>query len=372
MLLRRHGVPRTLWVLPIRQSAVPLPARLPMQTQSPPDHADPVRDGTAAAAAAAAIVVRLDEADAARLRTRSDWIGAALVCHAWLLIAGAMALFAAWPNPLTFVVAVAVIGNRQLGLAILMHDASHRLLFARPALNDRVGAWLCGAPVGASLALYRPYHLTHHRHTQTERDPDLALSAPFPITPQSFRRKVVRDLLGITGYQRRSAQCRAAMGDAIGLRARLAAIWRNERAFLVAQAVLLGVLAALGHAWLFVLLWLVPLLTWYQLVSRIRNIAEHAVTGPAEDPLRNTRTTYAGPLMRLFVAPYWVNYHLEHHLLVSTPCWKLPQAHRLLLARGLGPRMAIGQGYVQVLREALSRPRDSDRRGERRETFAQL
>jgi fatty acid desaturase len=314
----------------------------------------------------------LDEAETARLRVRSDRVGVALVAHAWLLIAGAMALFATWPNPLTFLVAVAVIGNRQLGLAILMHDASHRLLFASPRLNDWVGTWLCGAPVGASLSAYRPYHLTHHRHTQTERDPDLVLSAPFPITPQSFRRKVVRDLLGVTGYQRRVVQFRAAMGDSVGLRDRVSAIWRAERSFLIAQAVLLGVLAALGQAWLFLLLWVVPLLTWYQLVSRIRNIAEHAVVGPADDPLRNTRTTYAGPLMRLFVAPYWVNYHLEHHLLVYTPCWKLPKAHRMLLERGLGPRMEIGESYAAVLRKAVSRPRDSDRRGKRRETFAQL
>ena len=41
-----------------------------------------------------------------------------------------MALFAWWPNPFTFVLAVMVIGARQLGLAILMHDAAHGLLFA--------------------------------------------------------------------------------------------------------------------------------------------------------------------------------------------------------------------------------------------------
>ena len=41
------------------------------------------------------------------------------------------------------------------------------------------------------------------------------------------------------------------------------------------------------------MLWLVPLATWYQLVSRIRNIAEHAVVPDNDDPLRNTRTTYA-------------------------------------------------------------------------------
>ena len=64
----------------------------------------------------------------AYLRSRSDWMGAYLVLHAWGVIALAMAFFIAWPNPLSFVIAVVVIGGRQLGLAILMHDAAHRAL----------------------------------------------------------------------------------------------------------------------------------------------------------------------------------------------------------------------------------------------------
>ena len=122
----------------------------------------------------------------AYLRERSDWMGAYLVLHAWGVIALAMAFFVAWPNPLSFIVAIVVIGGRQLGLAILMHDAAHRALFKNTWLNDTLGAFLCGWPVGASLTLYRPYHLSHHRHTQQKEDPDLILSAPFPISRQSF------------------------------------------------------------------------------------------------------------------------------------------------------------------------------------------
>lgn len=64
-----------------------------------------------------------------------------------------------------------VIGGRQLGLAILMHDAAHGRLFVNRRLNDSVGAWLCAYPVLTSLALYRPYHLQHHRFTQQAEDP---------------------------------------------------------------------------------------------------------------------------------------------------------------------------------------------------------
>ena len=108
----------------------------------------------------------LGPAEIHRFGARSDMVGAALVLHAWLVIAAAMALFALWPNPLTLVVAIMIVGGRQLGLAILMHDAAHGLLFRRKAVNDRIAQWLCAYPVGTDLHLYRPYHLKHHRHGQ--------------------------------------------------------------------------------------------------------------------------------------------------------------------------------------------------------------
>jgi fatty acid desaturase len=108
-------------------------------------------------------------------------------------------------------------------------------------------------------------------------------------------------------------------------------------------------------------MWLLPLATWYQLVSRIRNIAEHAVVPDNDDPLRNTRTTYANPLIRLLVAPYWVNYHLEHHLFMFVPCWRLPQAHRALLDGGHRLSMELKPGYLAVLKAATTGSRGGGR-----------
>lgn len=280
-----------------------------------------------------------------RLRRKSDIVGSLLVLHAWGLIFASMTLFVWWPNPLTFVIAAMVIGARQLGLAILMHDAAHGLLFDNRRLNEWVATWLCAAPVFTSLQLYRPYHLTHHRHTQQAEDPDLGLSAPFPISRKSLWRKIGRDLSGRTAYQRRLEQFRRGLA-------------KESKAFVV-NLVLLGGLSAIGYWWLYPLLWLLPLATWYQFVSRVRNIAEHAVVPDNDDPLRNTRTTLAHVLERLFVAPYWVNYHLEHHLFMFVPCWRLPSAHRALLAAGLREQMEIRPGYVAVLKMATSR-RDDD------------
>jgi fatty acid desaturase len=233
-------------------------------------------------------------------------------------------------------------------------------LFRNTRLNDTLGAFLCGWPVGASLTLYRPYHLSHHRHTQQAEDPDLILSAPFPITAQSFWRKMRRDILGVTGYQRRMEFFRMEMGDSPSHWQRMKNLWAAEKYFLLSNLGIFAVTAAAGVWWAYFALWLLPLLTWYQVISRIRNIAEHAVVGDNNDRLRNTRTTLTNWGMRMVLAPYWVNYHLEHHLFVFTPCWKLPAAHRLLLEQGFKPRMELAQGYMQVLRKAVSKSSHGD------------
>ena len=72
------------------------------------------------------------------------------------------------------------------------------------------------------------------------------------------------------------------------------------------------------------------------------------------DPLRNSRTIVTGPIARALLAPYWMSYHLEHHLLVFVPCWKLRRAHALLLAKGYGARMETAVGYLPVVFRAVS------------------
>src|SRR5215475_14543125 len=173
------------------------------------------------------------------VRQRSTWKGAALIAHAWALILGSIALVAWWPNPLTYLLAVGIIGSRQLGLAILMHDGAHGALADNEKLNLWLSQWLCAYPVFAETRAYRRYHLKHHAHTQQDDDPDLVLSAPFPITKLSYRRKFFRDISGQTGYQQRKAQLLNALGDPSWPRAqRLRHFWGKLGPQLSANVVL--------------------------------------------------------------------------------------------------------------------------------------
>lgn len=289
------------------------------------------------------------------LARRSNLMGAAIVLHCWGIILGAVVLFAWWPSVVTFVLAVMLIGSRQLGCAILMHEAAHRALFRTPWLNDWVAQWLIARPIMADTPSYRAYHLKHHRHVQTERDPDLPLSTKFPTTRESLLRKFKRDLTGQTGFKLRMAQFRRALQlgfdeDAIK-GAKLAQNFQAEdlRPALFCNIVIFLIMWVIGNWWYWFAFWALPLLTWNQLVIRIRNIAEHAVLSDPSDPLQVARTTYAHPLIALFLAPYWVNYHLEHHLVMHVPCWKLPRMHRMLIQKGLGTRMEVAPSYWKVL-----------------------
>ena len=286
------------------------------------------------------------------LSARSNLRGALLILHCWATIFLAWGICIVWTNPATVLLGIMIVGARQLGLGVISHDAAHYLLFTNRKFNDWAAEWFLGRPLlGASVVPYRKYHLVHHRFTQQENDPDLKLSAPFPTSRASMRRKIVRDLTGQTGWKQRRAAVRNMFvtGDgSLDLVGGFKRIGPN----IAINLVFLGIFAGLGCWYLYFLLWILPNLTWELLVARIRNIGEHGAVPDNDDRLRNTRTTLANPLERLFLAPYFVNYHLEHHLLVSCPCYRLPRAHQMLKERGMAARMEIQPGYLAMLRVA--------------------
>lgn len=310
----------------------------------------------------------LTEPELVDVRRKTTWRGVWMIVHAWVVIVAMVALVALAPGPLltasAWLVAVAVIGSRQLGLAILMHEGAHGLLSPDERINLRLSQWFCAYPVGAETRAYRRYHLQHHAHTQTDQDPDLILSKPFPITGASYRRKLLRDLTGQTGFEQRKAQLLNAIGATdLTFRQRLAQFKQRLGPQLVSQIVLFVLCVLAGVWWAYPLLWVVPLLTWFQVVTRIRNIAEHAVIPDSDDPLRNTRTTLASWVERAFIAPYYVNYHLEHHLVFYVPAYNLPKVHAALMASALKDRVDIERGYAAVLRKATAKPDHADAPG---------
>ena len=73
---------------------------------------------------------------------------------------------------------------------------------------------------------------------------------------------------------------------------------------------------AFGFWKLLLLYWAVPLLTVFLTIRYMRNVAEHYAV-EHENVLNESRTVLAPAWERWLIAPWGLNYHLEHHLYPS-------------------------------------------------------
>ncbi len=288
----------------------------------------------------------------------------------WGVIAAAMALVAVVPNVFTVAFALVVIGTRQLGLAVVIHEAAHRTLFNNRQLNDWAGNWLAAYPIYLESTMYRQHHLDHHGKTWGEGDPDRPLAENFPVSRASMMRKVLRDLLGVTGMKQLLGTSYVAFKVIRGERINTGTLpLRPDRARMIrmifgtvtTNLVLFGILWALGHPMLY-LLWFGAWMTTNKLVVRLRSMAEHALVPSPHpgDPFGNTRTTLTSAWERFLLAPHNVGFHLEHHLVMTVPQYKLPEFHRMLEERGLLEDACIEKGYLRVLRKMIASPHLAD------------
>ena len=275
--------------------------------------------------------------------TPRNWRAFASLSLNWGVIGLSFAMAIAAPNPLTILLAIVLLGGRQLGLGVLMHDCAHLGFFKSRGVNNFVGHWLCGAPILASVHEYREYHLRHHRFAGTDEDPDIGFVKNYPVARDSLRRKLIRDLTGQTGIR-----------DLFGFTLKRFVLAKHYP-WIVFHLLLLATLTAAGAPWAY-LMWVAAYLCVYPALSRIRQIGEHgvAVDRTSLDPRDNTSTTIASWWERILIAPNNVHYHLEHHQFAAVPPYNLAKVHHLLQSRGYYEgRACVATGYVDVLRRAV-------------------
>jgi len=180
-------------------------------------------------------------------------------------------------------------------------------------------------------------------------------------------RKIVRDLTGLTGIKMIVGIFMMHLGyleynlggkpkkinqEDISFFDRLKMFFRNLGYPILANAILLAILWLVADWWLY-LLWIGAYLTTFNFSARIRSMAEHAMVEDRNDPVKNTRTTYANIVERVLFAPYNVNYHVEHHMLMGVPCYRLPQMHKILLDKGFYEKGVLEPNYWRIIVRAV-------------------
>jgi fatty acid desaturase len=262
---------------------------------------------------------------------------------------GIIALAIWLDNPFAWVAAFLLMGRAHAQFAALMHEAAHRLLFRNRRANDWVGRWLLGFPALTPIDLYRRGHMNHHRDEFGPNEPDIPLYRGYPISRDSLRRKLVRDATGQTGWK-------LLKGLVRGITSADPAIRKQARLIVGMQLALAALGVALGHPWIYPLLWLLPHLTVWRVINRLRSIGEHGGMERSSDRRNTTHSVRQSPWCRFALVPYRIGWHLAHHVDSGIPMHNLPRFHRALVESGY-----VGEGleypsYTALWRKLSSRP----------------
>jgi fatty acid desaturase len=260
------------------------------------------------------------------LRRIDDLRNALTVAAVWgwvaVIVAGAVWI----DRPLGYLAAFVLMGPVYARLAILMHEAAHRLLFTDKRVNDWVGTWLLAYPSWTPIALYRRGHMAHHKEEFGPREPDLAFYGGYRCDRADLRRRLVRDAVGISGWKNL-----APLGTALTK----PATRRVAGSILGVQLLIWASLwAATGRWWLYPLVWWLPWMTQWRVLNRLRAIAEHGGLEASPDRRVTTHTVRQSLSARFWLVPYNTGWHLAHHVDMGIPFRNLPAFHAELARAG--------------------------------------
>jgi len=275
----------------------------------------------------------------------------------WLIIFATIYYCIQFFNPFFYLLAVIIIGARMHALAILMHDATHFSFLKNQKWNDLITDLFVTYPVFTSIAQYRQNHLRHHRHLNSENDPDWVAKLTkreftFPKTKREFLTTVFSYLLLFQGamdafwFLKRFSGAKKEKGQ------------KAKKDYVrLSFFILLFTVLTLTRTWkYFLLFWVVPYLSTFFMFQYIRSVAEHFGELAYDHLLTSTRTVKATLLEQFLIAPHNVGYHLEHHLYPGVPFYHLPKLHDLLMEDSeYGEKAHITQGYVRGLLRELGK-----------------
>jgi len=267
--------------------------------------------------------------------------------YAWAVIIGVIWWAVAAQSVWVSLFAIVIVATRQNMFALLVHDQAHCLGFpARP--GDLIANLLAGYPLLLlTVEGYAQVHLSHHKYFFTEKDPDfLRKSGPewtFPMSGRRLSKLLLTDILGLNVL--RLIKGKKLQGEAF------------KRPHPTPKWVRLGFYACLAsiltvtHTWgVFLLYWIVPLLTVFQVIVRWGAICEHKYN------LLNASIAETSPI----IVPRWweklllpnLNFtlHPYHHFFPGVSFSLLPKVHAIFCREGLIDDSRVFHGYAAYLK----------------------
>lgn len=224
--------------------------------------------------------------------------------------------------------------------AQLVHGSDHAALFTDARWTLWAGT-LAGYFLGYPRDGHKAAHNEHHLHLNTELDADRVWCKPEAKVRTLFS-GWLRDLFFASAAKRFLQYAGGiAKKEQRGFNDATLRSWLKRGVILLPAALVQGLLVLLYGAGAgveyYVLLYLLPLATLYPAQIRLRSNVEHAFD-PGYQPgsalaRKVTRSVEGTWLERFVMAPLYIEYHYEHHILPNMPYYNAPRMRQLLLSK---------------------------------------
>ena len=236
------------------------------------------------------------------------------VVAVWAQITGGWALVRISDHPVVWILVCVWVGRCLSLVFLLNHESAHALLFENRVWNDRIGRIMLAWPALLDYDGYRQAHLVHHNDELGPDEPDMGLYAGYPTRRRRLLRRLVRDASGQSALKQVRALTRLPRAKLVGMLG-------------VQMFVGLATFVVTGRWWAWLVVWILPWATVWQVINRLRAIAEHAGMAPGPDRRRNTHVVSQHWLASQILVPFRSGYHLAHHVDTSVPWARLPALH---------------------------------------------
>jgi fatty acid desaturase len=271
----------------------------------------------------------------------------------WVVIIGAIAFAkysgAVWAS----VLAILIIPTRQNVLGLLSHDQAH-LLGYRHKFGDLLVNFFAAYPLLIlTVKGYAQIHLAHHRDFFTDEDPDYhrksGMDWETPKTKSQLVKIFLCDLFAINTVKFILAKKPKNSQVAFNRQFKIPKWVR-----LCYYAGLAIVLSLTGMWTTFLLYWVLPLFTVFQVLIRWGALCEHQYNLPNNPTVQESTPVIINTWWEKLLVPN-LNFgmHAYHHHHSGVAFSKLPKIHEIYVKEGLHTDYKIYHGYLAYLRSIV-------------------
>lgn len=272
-----------------------------------------------------------------------------------LTTAAVPVLFFLFPHPLTAAVCVLLSIHNFNSFAQVVHASGHGKLLTNAHWNEIAGD-IAAAFDGYTRPGHAFSHQIHHVNLNTPEDADLIWGRPDQTTSE-MAGLWLQDFFMISALKRflqYFQSDRKSSGAASSSKRSPYAFLTASRGLLLVAAIQIALVAyytVLIGPQFYLYFYVLPILTLYPAQIRLRTACEHGFeagfTPHSPEERWVTRSAKANFFERFVIVPLHGEYHFEHHLLPNVPYYNLPQARRLIEARGL--KVPLAPGYFRFV-----------------------